>query len=65
MVFRLFRLILFRYLPRRLFAVVSVLELAWMVRRLYRSATRTEAPPPRVVGRSGFDDDEVGSELDA
>jgi hypothetical protein len=57
MIFRVLRLLLLRYLPRRLFAFVTVIELVMMARRLYRAATAPVTPPPRLVGRSGFDDD--------
>jgi len=57
MVFRFLRLFLLRYLPRRLFTVISFVELALLARRLYRAASPSEVPPPRLVGRSGFDDE--------
>jgi hypothetical protein len=56
MIFRLLRLFLLRYLPRRLFAFLTVIEFVMMARRLYLAATRPVTPPPRLVGRSGFDD---------
>ncbi len=59
MVFRLLRLFFLRFLPRRLFALLSVLEFALLARRLYRAASPSPVkPPPRVVGRSGFEDDD-------
>lgn len=59
MVFRLLRLFFLRFLPRRLFTVLSVLEFALLARRLYRAASPSAVKPPaRVVGQSGFDDDE-------
>jgi hypothetical protein len=59
MIFRALRLFMLRYLPRRLFAVLTVIEFVMMARRLYRAASQpvAAAPPPRLVGRSGFDDD--------
>ena len=59
MVFRFLRLFMLRYLPRRLFTILSVLELALLLRRLYRAATPSEVPEPRLVGRSGFDDEPI------
>jgi len=56
MIFRVLRLFMLRYLPRRLFTVLTVIEFVMMARRLYRAATSPVTPPPRVVGRSGFDD---------
>jgi len=56
MIFRVLRLFMLRYLPRRMFAFVTAIELVMLARRLYRSATRPATPPPRLVGRSGFDD---------
>jgi len=57
MLFRFLRLFLLRYLPRRLFTILSLVEFAVLARRLYRAATPSEVPPPRLVGRSGFDDE--------
>lgn len=57
MPFRLLRLFFLRFLPRRLFAVVTVIEFVMLARRLYRAAAIPPRPGPRVVGRSGFDDD--------
>ena len=59
MVFRLLRLFFLRFLPRRLFTLLSVLEFALLARRLYRAASPSAVkPPPRVVGRSGFEDED-------
>ena len=57
MAFRFLRLFFLRILPRRLFTVISFVELALLARRLYRAASPSELPPPRLVGRSGFDDE--------
>ena len=51
------RLFMLRYLPRRLFTILSLVELAFLARRLYRAASPSEVPKSRLVGRSGFDDD--------
>lgn len=59
MVFRFLRLFLLRYLPRRLFTIVSVVEFVLLARRMYRAASPSRVPEPRLVGRSGFDDDEA------
>jgi len=56
MIFRLLRLFMLRYLPRRLFAFLTVIEFVMIARRLYRAAAQPVTAPPRVVGRSGFDD---------
>jgi hypothetical protein len=57
MLFRLLRLFFLRFLPRRMFAFVTFIELAVLARRLYRAAAIPPRPAPRIVGRSGFDDD--------
>lgn len=44
MTFRLLRLFFLRFLPRRLFAIISVVEFALMARKVYKSATGTTAP---------------------
>lgn len=50
MVFKLLRLFLLRYLPRRLFAFLTVIEFALMARKVYKSATGTTAPrPPKTI----------------
>jgi hypothetical protein len=56
MLFRFMRLFFLRFLPRRLFTVISFVELALLARRVYRAASASEVPP-RLVGRSGFDDE--------
>ena len=58
MVFRFLRLFLLRYLPRRLFTILSVVEFVMLARRVYRATSPSTPPEPRVVGRSGFDDDQ-------
>lgn len=50
MIFKLLRLFLLRYLPRRLFAFLTVIEFALMARKVYKSATGTTAPRrPKTV----------------
>jgi hypothetical protein len=50
MTFRLLRLFFLRFLPRRLFAIISLLEFALMARKVYKSATGTTAPRrPRTI----------------
>jgi hypothetical protein len=44
MTFRLLRLFFLRFLPRRMFAIISLLEFALMARKVYKSATGTTAP---------------------
>jgi hypothetical protein len=49
---RLLRLFLLRYLPRRMFAFVTLVEFALMARKLYRSATVPKPPAkPKMVLR--------------
>ena len=57
MIFRFLRLFLLRYLPRRLFTLLSVMEFVLLARRVYRAASPSPVPPPRLVGRSGFEDE--------
>jgi hypothetical protein len=58
MIFRLLRLFFLRLLPGRLFMLLSVLDFILLARRMYRAASPSAVkPPPKVVGRSGFDDD--------
>ncbi len=50
MIFRLLRLFMLRFLPRRMFAFLTLLEFALMARKVYKSATGTTAPrPPKTV----------------
>jgi len=53
---RYLRLFMLRYLPRRLFAILSLLEFVALARQLWR-ATSPAKPSPKFVGRSGYDDD--------
>ena len=61
MIFRLLRLFMLRFLPRRMFAFLTVIEVLLMARKVYRSAT-TQTPPrqPKTVLRpvegNDFDD---------
>jgi len=64
MIFRLLRVFMLRYLPRRLFAFVTVIEFVMMARRLYRAAAQPVTAPPRLVGRSGFDDGDPAADED-
>ena len=61
MIFRLLRLFLLRFLPRRMFAFITLIEVALMARKFYKSATGTTAPrQPKTVLRpvdgNDFDD---------
>jgi len=50
MTFRLLRLFFLRFLPRRMFAFLTLLEFALMARKVYKSATGTTAPrTPKTV----------------
>ncbi len=50
MIFRLLRLFLLRFLPRRMFAFLTVIEFVLMARKFYKSATGTTAPrQPKTV----------------
>jgi hypothetical protein len=50
MTFRLLRLFFLRFLPRRLFAFLTLLEFALMARKVYKSASGTTAPrTPKTV----------------
>ena len=50
MIFKFLRLFLLRYLPRRMFAFLTVIEFALMARKVYKSATGTTAPrPPKTI----------------
>ena len=65
MLFKLLRLFLLRYLPRRMFAFLTLLEFALMARKVYKSATGTTAPrrPKTVlkpVDGNDFDDNATG-----
>ena len=44
MIFRFLRLFLLRFLPRRMFAFLTLVEVALMARKVYKSATSTTAP---------------------
>ena len=62
MMFRFLRLFLLRFLPRRMFAFITLIEVALMARKVYKSATGTTAPRrPKTVLRpvDGNDFDEV------
>ena len=50
MIFRLLRLFFLRFLPGRLFAIVSLLEFALMARRFYKSTTTPKRPIKPVSG---------------
>jgi len=62
-IIRVLRLFLLRYLPRRLFAFLTVIELVMLALRLRKAIVPWTTPAPRPVGRSGFDD-EVGPAAD-
>ena len=50
MIFRLLRIFMLRFLPRRMFAFLTVIEFVLMARKLYKSATGTTAPrQPKTV----------------
>jgi hypothetical protein len=52
MVFKLLRLFLLRYLPRRMFAFLTLVEFALMARKFYKSATVQKPPAkPKMVLR--------------
>ena len=52
MMFRFLRLFLLRFLPRRMFAFITLIEVALMARKVYKSATGTTAPRrPKTVLR--------------
>jgi hypothetical protein len=64
MIFRLLRIFMLRFLPRRMFAFLTVIEFVLMARKMYRSATSTTAPrPPKTVLKpvdgNDFDDTET------
>ena len=64
MIFRLLRIFMLRFLPRRMFAFLTVIEFVLMARKMYRSATGTTAPrPPKTVLKpvdgNDFDDTET------
>jgi hypothetical protein len=62
MLFRLLRIFMLRFLPRRMFAFLTVIEFALMARKLYKSATGTTAPKaPKTVLKpvDGNDFDDV------
>ena len=61
MMFRFLRLFLLRFLPRRMFAFITLIEVALMARKVYKSATGTTAPRRpkpvlRPVDGNDFDD---------
>ena len=50
MIFRFLRLFLLRFLPRRMFAFLTLIEVALMARKVYKSATSETAPArPKTV----------------
>ena len=62
MIFRLLRIFMLRFLPRRMFAFLTVIEFVLMARKFYKSATGTTAPrQPKTVLRpvEGNDYDET------
>jgi hypothetical protein len=62
MIFRLLRIFMLRFLPRRMFAFLTVIEFVLMARKLYKSATGTTAPrTPKTVLKpvDGNDFDDV------
>jgi hypothetical protein len=64
MTFRLLRLFMLRFLPRRMFAFLTLIELALMARKVYRSATsRTPATGPKTVLRP-VDVNDVDTDVD-
>ena len=65
MVFKLLRLFLLRYLPRRMFAFLTLVEFALMARKFYKSATMQKPPvKPKMVLRpvDGNDFDDVAAD---
>ena len=62
MTVRLLRLFFLRFLPGRLFGIVTIIEFALMARKVYKSATGTTAPRrPKMVLRpvDGNDVDDI------
>jgi hypothetical protein len=49
MIFRLLRLFMLRYLPRRMFAFLTLIEFALMARKLYKSTTAQKPPAKRKL----------------
>ncbi len=67
MIFRFLRLFLLRFLPRRMFAFLTLIEFALMARKVYKSATIAKPPvKPRTVLKpvdgNDFDDEQAGAE---
>lgn len=65
MLFRLLRIFLLRFLPRRMFAFLTFIEFALMARKVYKSATGTTAPRrPKTVLKpvDGNDFDDTGTD---